>query len=206
MSGTISFNPYLTNQPANSFLAPTQGYVSGTALDDPSVRMELMGGTVNTGESIVMWGGVPISETINQTGTGSDLLGPTLKRATSTANTTGFSVFNQAGSMVQVPGASVPVAAVGNYIPFFRLYSGIRLVVNCDPAIVAAITAGTTLINTEVLYWDVTNYRITLVTSGGNWALPTHIQLLSTNTNSKTVAYASSAATWTTGDAAVILI
>ena len=72
MSGTISFDPYATNQPQNTFLLQTQGYVQGTAYDDPSVRMEMAGGTLAATETLTMWGGVPLTELINVTGAGSD--------------------------------------------------------------------------------------------------------------------------------------
>jgi len=208
MSGAISFNPFLTTSPANSFLLETQGYVQGTAYDDPSVRMELMGGTLASTETLVMWGGVPIEEYINVTGAGSDGTGPSLKRATTATTTTGWSVSDQAGSMIIVPGPSVPVAAVGNYVSFYRSGSNIRIAVQADPALVAALVSADGSISSQSLYWDVTNYRLTLTTSGGNWALPTTVRLLSVNTNSKIVSYNSGtgAVTWTAGDAAIILI
>lgn len=205
MSATVSVNPYATSQPQNSFLNPTQGYVSGTAYDDYSVRAELMGGTLASTESVVMWGGVPISEAINNTATGADGIGPVVKRSTSQANTTGFSVYNQANSMVIASGASAPVAAVYNYVAFFRTGSNIRIAVNCDPALISALSAGE-FINAAALFWDVTNYRITLTTSGGNFALPTGVKLLSTNTNSKITSYNGGLLTWAAGDAAIILI
>jgi hypothetical protein len=207
MSGSISFNPYATTSPANSFLSPTQGYVQGLALDDPSSRMWLVGGQLASTETVTMWGGIPISQEINQLGTSSEGLGPLIKRATASSNTTGWSVFNQASSMVITPGNTVPLAGTGNYVSFYRSGSGqVRIPVRCDAALVAALTS-TELINAPVLYWDVTNYQITLTTTGGNWALPTSIQLLSVNTNSKIVTYTSaSSVTWSTGDAAVIAI
>jgi hypothetical protein len=153
-----------------------------------------------------MWGGIPISEEINNLATSSEGLGPTLKRATSQANTTGWSVFNQAGSMVVTAGNVVPQAAVGNYVSFYRNATNARICVNCDPALIAALSAGE-FIYTPALYWDTTNYRITLTTGGSFFALPSTVRLLSTQTNSKTVLYTSaSSITWTTGDAAVILI
>jgi len=110
--------------------------------------------------------------------------------------------------MVIAPGNNVPLAGVGNYVGFFRLQTQQRLTVQCDPALVAALVASDGTITSQALYWDVTNYRITLTTSGGNFALPTSTRLLSVNTNSKVVAYNSGtgAVTWTAGDAAIILI
>jgi hypothetical protein len=205
MSGSISFNPYKTTVSQNSFVNPTQGFISGVALDDPSSKNWLMGGTLDTAETVVMWGGVPISEEINQLTNGSEGLGPAVKRATSQSNTTGFSVFNQAGSMVITPGNSVPVAAIGNYVSFYRLGTNARIVVACDTALVAALTAGE-LTNGAAIYWSVTNYNLTLTTSGSNFALPTSLRLLTVQTNSLIVTYSASTPSWTTGDAAVIQI
>lgn len=206
MSGSISLNPYVTNQPQDSFLLQTQGYVQGVAFDDPSVRMELERGVLASTETVVMWGGIPLTELINSAGSGPDALGPNVKRATSQGTVTGFSVFNQAHSMVIGPGLTVPVSGTGGYVGLFRLGTEARIAVQADPALVSA--ASGTAINSQALYWDVTNYRITLVTTGGNWALPTSIRLLSTNSNSKIISYNSGtgAVTWTTGSAAIIQI
>lgn len=208
MSGTISFNPYTTNQPQASFLLQTQGYVQGAPYDDPIARLWLAGGILASSETIAMWGGVPIEEMINLAGSGSDGLGPTIKRATSQVTATGWSTNLQANSMVIVPGGSVPLAASGNYVAFFRSGSQQRLAVQADPALYSALASADGSIASQALYWDVTNYRITLTTSGGNWALPTSTRLLSLSQNSKIVSYNSGtgAATWTSGDAAIILI
>jgi len=207
MSGTISFNPFGTSTPQNTFLNPTQGYIQGTVYDDPTARLELMGGYLASAETIVMWGGRPIGEQINVTAAGaSDGLGPAVASATSTATATGWSVW--AASMVLIPGGAYPpVAAVGNFVPFFRYGSNARIAVSCDPALVTSISGGTNVITSQSLYWDVTNYRITLTSSGGNWALPTTTKLISTNsTNSKIITYSASQASWTTGAAAIIQI
>lgn len=204
MSGTVSFNPYKTTVSQNSFVNPTQGFISGVALDDPSSKNWLVGGTLDVNETVVMWGGVPISEEINQLTNGSEGLGPAVKRATSQANTLGFSVFNQAGSMVIAPGNSVPVAAVGNYVSFYRLGSNARIVVAADPAYVAALTAGE-LTSAAAPYWDATNMRITS-SGSGTFQLPTSLRLLTVQTNSLVVTYSASTASWSTGDAAVLLI
>ena len=209
MSGTISFNPYGTSQPQNSFLNPTQGYMQGTVYDDPSQRGELAGGVLASTETIPMWGGRPIVEYVNNTLAGfSDGLGPTVASATSQGTTTGWAVFTQANSMVLTPGASAPpLAAVGNYISFARYNSLFRIAVACDPALISTISSGSNSIVSQALYWDVTNYRITLVTTGGNWALPTTTKLISTNlTNSKIITYSASTALWAQGSAAIIQI
>jgi len=208
MAATISFNPYATNQPATSFASGygTQGYIQGVASDDPSSRLWLMTGVLAATETLPMWGGVPVGIAINNTGNASENLGPSITRATTQGTTLGFSVFNQANHMVITPGNSVPLIGSGGGVSVYRIGSGqVRCAVQCDPALIAALTAGE-LINGAALYWDVTNYRITLTATGGNFALPTSIQLLSTNTNSEIISYNSGtgAVTWTAGDAALI--
>lgn len=209
MSGSVTINPFTTNQPQNTFLLQTQGYVQGAAYDDPSARMELAGGVLASTETIVMWGGVPITELVNVTGSGSDGGGPPVKRSTTQANTTGWSVFNQASSMIIAPGATVPISGTGSYVGFFRYYTNQRIAVQLDPALVAALVASDGAINSQALYWDVTNFRVTLVTSGGNFALPATTRLLSTNTNSKIITVGTAGVapyTWTSGDAGILLI
>lgn len=208
MSGTIAFNPYGTNQPQDSFLQQTQGYVQGAPYDDPVARLWLAGGTLKSSETVPMWGGVPIFEYVTVAGNNADGLGPQVGRATSQATTTGWSTNLQMNSMVVTPGNSVPLAAVGNGVGFFRYGTQQRLAVQVDPALVATLTSADALINATALYWDVTNYRVTATTTGGNFALPTNTKLLSVNTNSKIVSYNSGtgAVTWSTGDAAIILI
>lgn len=205
MSGTISFNPYGTSFPVNPFLLQTQGYVSGVALDEPSSRLWLASGPLATGQTVPMWGGVPITETINTLGTGSEQLGPTVARATSQANTTGFSVFNQAAHMVITPGGNtVPLASVGNSVHFYRVgTNAVRIVVNFD----STSTWTGDYISQPTLYWNSTSMFVT-TNSAGAFQLPAGVRLLSVNNNSKTIAYNSGtgAVTWTTGYAAVILI
>ena len=206
MSGSLTFNPSLTTNVPNSFLLQTQGYIQGFAMDDPSARMELSGGVLASTETLVMWGGVPVTELINITGSGSDLLGPALKRATSQATVTAWSTFNQAHSMLITPGGSTaPVAATGHYVAFFRNGTNIRLAVACDPALISTIASAGDNVSSLALFWDVTNFRITLTTTGSNFALPASTRLLSVNTNSKIIT-AGPPPVWAAGDAALILI
>jgi len=110
--------------------------------------------------------------------------------------------------MVIVPGNSAPVAGVGNGLLFYRYGTQARIAVQCDPALVAALVSADGSIVSQALYWDVAAYRITLTTTGGNFALPTTQKLLGVQTNSKIISYNSGtgAVTWTTGDAAILLL
>src|SRR5579875_1642227 len=184
MSG-ITLQPYTTNNPQNSFIEQTQGYIQGLPQDDTVARQWLAQGVLVSTASAPLWGGLPIEELINVTGAGSEGLGPTVQAAASQGTCTGFSTFLQMAHMVITPGANAPQAAAGNSVGFFRLGTQQRLAVKCDPALVSALVSADGAINSQALYWDVTNYQITLTTSGGNWALPTSIKLLSVNTNSK---------------------
>jgi hypothetical protein len=148
MAAQIQFNPMQTTNASGSFNIDSTGFIQGTALNDPSVRNELAGGVLAASETLPMWGGVAISENVPsgiasgppETGT-SETLGGKLIRATSvTANAngsvTGFSVFDQDHSMINFPQSPVPLAASGMTVNFYRLGSGARIAVACDPSLV----------------------------------------------------------------------
>lgn len=204
MSGTISFNPYGTSAPQNSFLLESQGYIQGAVDDDPSAYQWLAGGLLATTETLPMWGGVPIEEIVNLVGSGADALGGNIKRAASQATVTGWSVWS--ANMVIASGAKVPLASVSNGVQFYRLGTNQRLATAADPALAAAISGDSISVAGAALYWDVTNYRVTTTSTGGNFALPATTRLLSINTNSKIVTYGSSTASWSSGPAALLLI
>lgn len=199
-------NQYVTNQPQSSFLLETQGYVQGLCLDDTVARMWLMEGTLISTATTPLWGGVPIQEQINVTGSGSDGLGPVVLAATAQNNVTGWCTYQQMMHGVISPGSNAPQYGPTNGVGFFRLGTNARMVVACDPALVASITgAGDLITAVSAVYWDVANYRIT-GTSAGNFLLPSTTRILAVNTNSKIVTYSSPNTTWAAGDAAVILI
>ena len=181
MANTVSFNPYGTQNTQTSFLQETQGYIQGLARDDTVARMWLEEGTLATSETLPMWGGVPITELVNVTGSGPVGLGSSIKRATaapgsSSGATTGFSVFNQMAHMIIAQGAPVPLSSGGNGVGYFRIGTNARIAVACDPALVTALTSSDEPITEPALYWDTTYYRITLTTSS-NFAL-TNVRLL----------------------------
>jgi len=152
MSNFVSFNPMLTTNAAGSFSVQSEGYVQGTALDDPAIRYQLANGVLAQTESLPMWGGVAIYENMPNPGFG-NVTGPNVGRATATTNLTGFSVFNQGHAMVNWPQNKVPIVGQGGTVPFFRLGSNARIPVACDPSLVS-LSGG--LINQQVS-WDFNN-------------------------------------------------
>ena len=141
MVATISFNPWLTSNASGTFNITSDGYVQGTAMDDPPARNWLFGGVLATSETLPMWGGVGIAEHVPPAGTSLTSLGGNVTRATTlTANQvgtlTGFSVFDQAHHMVNSPQSQVPLAATGMSVHFYRLGSNARIAVACDPSLI----------------------------------------------------------------------
>lgn len=154
MSGNISFNPQGTTNALGSFNVDTDGYIQGTALNDPSVRNELAGGTVALTETAPMWGGMAITENITVHPGGK--LGPKIGRATTITNLTGFTVFDQDHSMINFPQSPVPQAPLGAMVNFYRLGSNARIAVACSPTLV---DIEGNIISTSVS-WDFANQRL----------------------------------------------
>jgi hypothetical protein len=157
MSGSISFNPYQTTQPADTFLQSTQGYVQGALMDDPSVRMELTAGFLKSTETIPMWPGVAIQEYTNFPGNNGDNLGAAIARSVSAATITGWCVGNQNGSMVITPGSTVPLQGVGGDVHYMRTGSNARLAVQCSAGVLAGLSGLPA--NTQVS-WDFLNQQL----------------------------------------------
>lgn len=163
MVSTLAYNPVLTVNAPGSFNISSSGYIQGQALDSPSIRNQLAGGVLASTETLPAWGGVAISEIISGvSGQPVSNLGGQIKRATNvTSNTTGsitgFSVFDQDHAMIQSPTSPVPVALSGMLVNFYRIGSGARLAVACDPALAAALQGGQ--INQQVS-WDYVGQRL----------------------------------------------
>lgn len=155
MSNFVSFNPMLTTNAAGSFSVQSEGYVQGTALDDPAVRYQLVNGVLAATESYPMWGGVALSENMPSPGFG-NVTGSTVGRAALTANISGFSVFNQGHAMLNWPQNKVPIVGQGGTVPFYRMGSNARIPVQCDPAL-ATLQGGA--INQQVS-WDLVNQKL----------------------------------------------
>lgn len=134
----ISVNPIATTNFAGGFVASSYGLVQGTVMADPATRFALANGVLAGTETLPMWGGVGIFENVPlaTTGSTSGALGGNVGRALSLAALTGFCVFDQAYAMINTPQSPVPLAANLMSINFFRLGSGARLSVACDPALI----------------------------------------------------------------------
>ena len=150
MVATVSFQPFVqTSGNAGLFNAFSTGLRQGTAYPDPSTRWALRTGILASSETIPMWGGVGIYENVpggvsNVSDTGeadyvSTTLGPVVGRATGLTGSkalAGFSVFDQAHGMITSPQSIVPLAGSGMQVMSYRLGSGARIAVDCDPILV----------------------------------------------------------------------
>lgn len=195
----VSFNPALTTSATNSFLVQTEGYVQGCFVDDPSSYQYLTSGQIASTVTQPVWGGMAIQELVNALTPG---VGSPILPATTEAQISGWTVFNQTFNAMITPGNSVPAAYANNTFNYFRRGSNARIQVQCTSAVVTAVATGQ--VDALTLYWDFTNQQLT--TTAGTALVG--VKVLSTNTNSKVVAYNSGtqALTWTTGSAAVIQI
>src|ERR1044072_1944634 len=123
----VPFNPYGTTNASGSFTVQSAGYVQGVYQDDPALRWALASGTLSASATGPIWGGMAISESVAPASGYDRTLGGTIVAATAQTNLTGFSVFNNAYSMVGSPSSPVPLAGnAGASVAFFRM--------GCQPA------------------------------------------------------------------------
>lgn len=172
----VSFNPLLVTVASGTFSIQSDGMVQGVAMDDPAVRFALAGGVLADTE-FPMWGGVAISESIPESGYGLGTMGPIIDRSTSVATTAGFSVFNQASNWINTPQSPVPLGLYGFTVPFYRLGSGARIAVACDPSLVTLEGSAS---NSNVS-WDFNAQRLQPYVASGPTIAVTSITWSSTN-------------------------
>lgn len=162
MSAVLTGNPFLTSNAQGGFGVQWDGYIQGQAMDDPSARFRLAGGVLADSETIPMWGGVGISESIspNAGGPSNGETGGLITRATQIAQgadqLTGFSVFDQNHAMVNNPQSPVPLAGSKQLVNFYRLGSSARVAVAIDPSLVGLEGS----IITTPVSWDFVNQRL----------------------------------------------
>lgn len=164
----FSFNPYVQTSAAGMFTIESDGFVVGTAMPDPSTRFHLAGGWLAAAETLPMFGGVAIAESIPTerstapaTPTRPDIsLGGVIARATTLAagagSVTGFSVFDQNYAAVNTPTSPVPTVGSGGLVNFYRLGSLARVALAIDPALVT-LEGG---LITQQVSWDFSLQRI----------------------------------------------
>ena len=209
MTTGITINPQQMTNAAGTFVARSEGAIQGMFVDDPAIRNELVSAVVSPAQSTPLWGGMGITENLTTAGTEDQSIGSVLALATSQANLTGFTVFNQAAAMIASAQSPVPLAAagggttlVGGAINFFRLGSRARIWVACSSAVAAAFAGGAV---NAAAYWDYTNQ--VLLSSPGGTAIGVKIVRVHTAGNAMIVVVASGLGTWNySGYAAMIEI
>lgn len=201
-TANIQLNPSQVTNAAGLFSTTTDGYVAGCALDSPSARNALQGGILNPTATVPVWGGCGITASLPTPGTESGSIGAVLDLATSQANLTGFTVFDQSAAMIQTPNSPAPLAPSGGSINFYAFGSGARIVVPCDQAVAAALAGQP---QNTLLYWDYTNQKL-LATAGGT-AIAAKLIAVDSSGVSKVLVYSSGTgfATWNNAGYAVVI-
>lgn len=208
----ITINPQQITNAAGTFSITSNGGMQGMFMDDPAIRNELVSGIVSPAQSTPLWGGMGITESLPTSGVEAASIGSVLGLATSQANLTGFTVFNQSLAMINSPQSPVPLAAAGNgstgpggAINFFRMGSGARIWVACSSAVAAAYAGGTSASIYTATYWDYTNQ--VLLSAPGGTAIGVRVLKVDTAGTSMIVVYSGGLATWNySGYAAMIQI
>ena len=160
MVANLSTAPYISTVGQGLFASPDAiGFVQGLEMPDPAVRFQRRMGLLSQSETKLMYGGCAIYEQVPGLAGGPITpLGPIVGRATSITGGTypirGFSVFTDAFAMVATASSPVPLSASGMQVNSYRLGSGARIPVACDPGLAAALIGGD--IGAAVT-WDLVN-------------------------------------------------
>lgn len=170
----IQLNPMVQTVAPGFFNTQSDGYVQGTAMDDPATRYALTTGVLASTETLPTWGGCAMTELIPSDPTSFPAttpwsqLGAVLQRATTTI--TAFAVFNQAHNMITTPQSTVPTSQANMTVSYYRLGSGARIALACDPAL--ASLYGAVVGAANQVSWDFHNMMLQpYVASGGTQAI-----------------------------------
>jgi hypothetical protein len=134
-------NPYATTNAAGQFYTTSDGFVAGMAIGDPVARFSLATGVLGANETLPMWGGVGISESIPLSTTDGSL-GGTITRATTISTTgatgalTGFSTSDQMYAWLTTPQSTAPSIGPGGVVGYYRFRCGARIILPCSPGLV----------------------------------------------------------------------
>jgi hypothetical protein len=157
----IGITPQLTKTALGTFGVQWDGLVQGTAMPSPNAVFNLAGGWVASTETDPMYGGIAITEGIptapgSPPATPAMELGGPLTRASGYPNLTGFTVFDQDYAAINSPQSEVQLADVYMQMNFYRLGSGQRIVVACDPALISLYGQPIT----QQVSWDFSGQRL----------------------------------------------
>jgi hypothetical protein len=186
---SVSFNPNPTTNISSGFLLDTEGYVQGFAQDDPATRFQYEGAQV--GGDTVLWGGLAVQ--CNLQGVDANVQGPLIIPATSAATIQAFTIFNQSMNGIITPSSNVPQFAVGSSLNIVRFGTNVRVCVAVENSTIVNDLADAEA--DVALYWDTTNLCITN-SSGGNYALPSSVKLITVSVKGKTVYATGGNANW----------
>jgi len=151
-------NPMQTSNAGGFFTLVSDGFIQGEYQPDPSSRYFLAGGVVAASETIPMWGGVPITESIPPYVQSIGGAGKSIARATAVTTITGFTVATQmSNAIIGQDYGSAPSVRPGMGVQFARLNSDVRLAVAMDPGLAGSLVNGA--VNTQVS-WDFNNSRL----------------------------------------------
>lgn len=193
MVANVPYSPFATTNSPGSFNVESTGLVIGMAYDDPTSRNWLAGGVLATSETLPMWGGVAISESVPGLAGGPVIaLGPFVTRATSLTSATnpldGFSVYNQAHHMIASPSSQAPVSVGGQSVHFYRMGTRARIAVTCSASL--ASLRGQSILNQ--VSWDFVNQQV--VPAQAAYAANTLTAASWANTNGGQVSYTTTTA------------
>src|SRR5882724_4464122 len=113
MPAGITVNPDLVTNAPNTFFVASEGFIQGMAEDDPAIRNSLLSGVVAATQTSPLWGGCGITESLPTAAQESNSFGSVLALATSQANLTGFTVYNQSHATISTPQSPAPLATPG---------------------------------------------------------------------------------------------
>ncbi len=193
----ISFDPSVMTGAQNAFLQNTQGWIQGLTQDDYTSRAWLKAGVVLSSVTQPVWGGMGIIIDTPANLTTAAVQGNGVSLA-STSSINGFTVFDQAINMIQTPGNTVPVSVAGQSVAFYTFGTNARIPLPLASGVISSLE-GADIVQT--IYWDTTNFNLTLTSSASTVALPSSVKVLNINANSKAVSYNSGtgAVTWLEG-------
>lgn len=155
MVASVAINPMATTNAGGLFSVTTDGLVQGAVMDDPVARQYLATGYVDPSETLPMWPGIAITESISAgasaiNGTLDRAYGPPLTRASTVAGIAGFTTLNQFHAGIVTPQSRAPTAGTYQTVPFFRIGSGARMALPCQPSL-QTLLGGLT---TQQVSWD----------------------------------------------------